>query len=256
MTVIDRKKGENMNGQAILAPYDYALFERIRDMGKAHPRVAILMSGTGSNARKILEQRCLYPNLNVVAIGTDRPGFHSAHIARAFGLQWILVEQWGQIPFDREEFFKNLTYRLRALHVDFLIYAGFMKVSPKDFLNEFPGLNMHPADLTIVTQKGRPKYTGISAVSYAINAGESYIASTVHVVEETVDSGLIIAVSKHVPLVFQGLCDAHELQEKLKHAGEHTLYPQVLALLSRGKITQDMIPLYAEDQDLDALIAS
>lgn len=255
MTVTGRQKGEKMSRHTTSnIHHNYILLDRIIKRCQRSPRIAILMSGTGSNARKILESWRQYPNFDFVAIATDRPTFHAATIAREYGLHYVLVEQWGQIPFDRKAFFDTLSAYLRKLRINFLIYAGFLKIAPKNFLTEFPGINIHPADLTIVTKKGTPKYTGISTVSYAVNAGESYIASTVHVVEETVDNGIVIAVSKHVPLLIQGICDTRELQEELKRTGEHTLYPQVLALLSRGKITRDMLPLRAENQDLNALI--
>lgn len=256
MATNNPKKEKRVSHQTGSNQRDYVLFERIREMCQDRPRVAILMSGTGSNARKILEERHRYPNLNVVAMATDRLTSQASLIASQFGLSFIFAKQHEDYPSCRQSFFYDLCDKLRFLRVDFLLYAGFMKIVPVDFLTEFPGLNIHPADLTMVTNEGTPEYIGITAVSSVINAGESYIASTMHVVEEAVDGGVVIAVSKHVPLLIGQPYDAHELQEKLKRIGEHTLYPQVLALLSRGKITRDMLPLLAERQDLNMLLDS
>ncbi len=232
------------------------LFERIRTICRGKPRVAILMSGTGSNARKILEERYRYDNLNFVVVATDNIESQASLIATQYGLSFIFTKQHDDSPPRRRSFFYDLSSKLRYLRVDFIVYAGFMKIVPKDFLTEFPGINIHPADLTIVNDQRQPTYIGREAVACAVKAGESYIASSVHVVEEAVDSGIIIAVSKHVPLLLKGHRDLRELQEQLKHTGEHTLYPQVLALLAQGKITRNMLPLQAEYQYLNALFYS
>ena len=233
---------------------NHMLLERIRHTCQGTPRVAILMSGTGSNARRILEQRHRYPNFEFVAIATDRPLPHAYAMTLEFGLVHTLVVQWGSVHLKPKPFFDELTLHFRRMGIDFLIYAGFLRVTPKDFLTEFPGINIHPADLTILNDDGLPKYRGMNAVSSALNAGETYIASTIHVVEEAVDGGLVLAVSKHIPLLAEGVYDPHELQENLKHECEHTLYPQILALLSRGKITRDMLPLRAHSQDSAKLL--
>ena len=243
-----------MSNDITIQHTDDALFERIRQTCQGNPRVAILMSGTGSNARKILEQRHRYPNFQFAAIATDRPLPHAYAMAREFGLAHTLVVQWGNVHPKPKPFFDELTLHFRRMCIDFLIYAGFLRVTPKDFLTEFPGINIHPADLTILNDDGLPKYRGMNVVSSALNAGETYIASTIHVVEEAVDGGLVLAVSKHIPLLAERAYDPRELQENLKHECEHALYPQVLALLSRGKLTRDMMPLCAEYQDMDALI--
>ena len=243
-----------MSNDITIQHTDDALFERIRQTCQGNPRVAILMSGTGSNARKILEQRHRYPNFQFAAIATDRPLPHAYAMTLEFGLVHTLVVQWGNVHLNPKPFFDELTLHFRYMRIDFLIYAGFLRVTPKDFLTEFPGINIHPADLTILNDDGRPKYRGMNVVSSALNAGETYIASTIHVVEEAVDHGLVLAVSKHIPLPAERAYDPRELQENLKHECEHALYPQVLALLSRGKLTRDMTPLRAEYQDLDALI--
>ena len=243
-----------MNSSAIIPQQDNNLFERIAQTCMETPRVAILMSGTGSNARNILEQRHRYPNFQFVAIVTDRPSTHCYALAREFGLAHILVMQWGKIPFDRKAFFNEVAQHFRHMGVNLLIYAGFLKVAPKDFLTEFPGINIHPADLTIRDKTGMPKYRGIAALSYALNAGEQYVASSIHVVEEAVDGGLIIAISKHLPVPTHQTYDLHELHEDLKCTCEHPLYPQVLALLSRGHIAHNMLPLRAEYRNLDELI--
>jgi len=256
MATTNPQKGEDMDASDRITHPGESLFERIQTVCIGKPRVAILMSGGGSNARKILDERYRYPNFDFIAIGTDNPGFHGAKLARDFDLAWVLTEHWDHVPFDRSAYFGALADSFHQLGINLVLYAGFMKIAPRVFLHEFPGINIHPADLTIVNDQYQPKYTGLNAVAYAVKAGESYIASTIHVVDETVDGGTIIAVSKHVPLLLEGLSELHELQEKLKQTGEHTLYPQVLALLSRGKITKDMLPLHAEHQDLNALFYS
>ncbi len=248
-------KGDAMAGtDGITRPDD--LFDRIRTICRGRPRVAILMSGTGSNARKILEERYRYDNLNFVAVATDNIESQASLIATQYRLSFIFAKQHDDFPPRRKSFFYDLSDKLRFLKVDFLVYAGFMKITPKDFLTEFPGINIHPADLTILNDQGTPKYIGMNAVANALAAGESHIASTVHVVDVAVDGGTIIAVSKHIKLESGIFYDSNNLQDELKRRCEHVIYPQVLSLLAQGTITQDLIPLHAEHQNLNALFFS
>ncbi len=210
------------------------------------PRIAILMSGKGSNARNILEHRRWYPNLNFVTIATDNMESNAKKIAEEYGLETILCEGSVVTKELRKIFFTTLANDFERMNIEYVIYAGFMKIAPIEFVLRFPGINMHPSDLTRLDDQGVPLYRGMRALQDAINAGEDYVASTLYVVDDTIDAGFPLAVSAHVPVSKEDGVDIARLHEKLKYKGEHQLFPRMLALLAKGKINENNLPLHAE----------
>ncbi len=220
------------------------LFQRMVQLYLGSPRIAILMSGKGSNAKVILEQRFRYANLNFVAVVTDKTTSNAKIIANTFGLDYIFVND--RPVANRNELFQKMEHELRRLHIQILVYAGFMKITPASLLVEFPGMNMHPADLTIRDENGYPKYVGMNAVSEVIYNRELSTASTLHMVEEIADFGVPIAVSPHIPLSGMGTENPQEVHDAIKVHCEHKLYPFMLELLAKGKIAYAKIPLHVE----------
>ncbi len=220
------------------------MFQRIAELCLGNPRIAILMSGKGSNAKVILEQRFRYPNLDFATIMTDKVSSNAGLLARAFGLDYILVDDRSVA--NRAELFDKMRHELRQSHIQMLIYAGFMKITPATFLTEFPGINMHPADLTIHDEDGHPKYVGMHAVNDVIRDRQISIASTLHVVEEVADFGIPIAVSPRIPLSGMGSENPKEVHDAIKVHCEHKLYPFILELLATGKIAYENMPLHIE----------
>lgn len=207
-----------------------------------HPRVAILMSGKGSNADVVLANRNMYPNFEFNMVFADQPQSNAQKIAGKYGLGYHAIEFDKSVEL-RTAYFQRVSNLLRRQEIDFLIYAGFMRVASDFFVHEFPGVNMHPADLTIKGDDGKPKYRGMDALPMAISAGEGYVASTVYAVDIDVDCGFPIAVSKPYLTTQEDLLDIPALHERLKVEREHILYPQILSLLSQGRISVHDIPL-------------
>lgn len=222
-----------------------SLLERVLMVAQRPIRVAILMSGTGTNARTILTERSRYPNFKFVAVATDTASSHAKRIADEFGLACIELD-WHSFK-SRDEFFHSLRDALDAYKVDFLVYAGFMRIAPQFFLNDIPGLNVHPSDLSIKNTEGKARYTGMPAVRDAVRAGESYLASTAHVVDAEVDQGQALVVSRHMPI--QSTLEPDALHAELKRY-EHELYPRVLELLSRGALVGRKLPLTWDEAEM------
>lgn len=231
--------------------HKHALMRRILSGFKKNPRIAILMSGKGSNTKNILEHRHWYPNLDFVAITTDNSESNAEKLGREYGVKAIVCTGSVGTKELRKIFFATLTRELEQMNIEYVIYAGFMKIAPREFVLRFPGINMHPSDLTRIDNEGTPLYRGMGALPDAINAGESYVASTLYVVDDTIDAGFPLAVSRHIPVVKQGRVNIVHLHEKLKHEGEHHLFPIMLSLLAKGKINENELPLHAENDDLD-----
>lgn len=224
-----------------------SLIHRIIHLYTKPARVAILMSGNGTNADKILESSFRYPNLNFITLFTDRADSNALQISKKYKLEYHCLTKTIQSPDDRNNYFLSLAEYLNHLKIDTLIYAGFMKISPDFFVKQFPGINVHPADLRIIDRSGKPKYIGMNSILDAINAGENYIASTAHVVDAEVDCGLPMVVSRHFSLNGIKNQDIASLHEKLKVNCEHHLYPLVLELLSQGRLFIREMPYQWDD---------
>ena len=203
------------------------------------------MSGQGSNVDVILKNAKRYKNLNFVTICTDRKDSNAKSLSQQYGLEYFCLEGKCDSLKNREIYFQQLADYLRNLKIDTLIYAGFMKICPAFFLEEFPGINIHPSDLTIRDPSGKPRYVGIHPIESALKAGETYLASTVHVVESNVDCGVPIAVSKHLPL--QQDKNIEFLHAQLKVRCEHHLYPLFLELMAQGLLKVDKLPYSWEE---------
>ncbi|TDE97581.1 phosphoribosylglycinamide formyltransferase [Occultella glacieicola] len=149
-------------------------------------RVVVLISGGGSNLAALLEaaQDPGYGAV-VVAVGADRPGCAGLDIAAAAGVP-TFVERLGDHP-DRDAWDGALTDAVAAHSPDLVISAGFLKLVGSRFLSRFGGryLNTHNALL--------PAFPGIHGPREALAYGVKLAGATLFVVDEGVDTGVIIA---------------------------------------------------------------
>ena len=225
------------------------LINKIIDIYCNNPNVAILMSGMGSNAEAILSNRKRYNSINISTIVTDKTQSNAKALSEKYNLKYFLQEGGVKTEKAREEYFTKLGSYLTSNGIDTLLYAGFMKISTKDFVQKFPGINIHPADLTIKASDGKPKYIGMDVVNAAVNSGDSFIRSTAHVVESRVDCGQPIMLSRKLPIDNLIADDINNIHEKLKISCEHDLFPKVIEMLTQGKVLLKDLP-YDFPEDL------
>lgn len=167
--------------------------------------VVVLISGSGSNLRALLEacDNPLFP-ARILAVGADNPASGLAH-AEQFGVPTFVVElerfasrsQWAAMLQKNIEFFSP----------DLVVLAGFMKVLPAEFVHHFRGrlINLHPSLL--------PDFPGAHAVRDALAAGVKVTGTTIHLVDEGVDTGTILRQAElEIP---SGITEA-ELHERIK----------------------------------------
>src|SRR3989338_3730924 len=226
-------------------------------------RVASLMSGNGSNLRKIIEHgraiesregRAPY---QVVVIFSDNPASNAEKIGNEYGIP-IVVRDLGSFYKERgnprrdlilrAEFDEGTVEALKPFNVDVAAYAGYMSIATPVLINSFLGVNVHPADLSVMNGDKR-KYTGDHAVRDAIVAGEKQLKATTHIIEQQVDYGRILMVSSpldvNLPAGFDmgnrdqvnSVSDAH--QNRLKKIGDWVIFPRTLEYLADGKYSQD-----------------
>jgi phosphoribosylglycinamide formyltransferase 1 len=194
-------------------------------------RVAILISGGGSNMvallRDMAEDRAAVP----VLVASNNPAAQGLNRAAALGVPTAAVDHRA-FAGDRAAFEAALLTPLLAARPDIICLAGFMRVLTPGFVDRFWGrmLNIHPSLL--------PRYPGLHTHARALAAGDREAGCTVHKVTPVLDDGPILGQA-HVP-VLPGDTEATLGARVL--AMEHRLYPAVLRRFARGDHTPVLLP--------------
>jgi phosphoribosylglycinamide formyltransferase-1 len=175
-------------------------------------RVAILISGRGSNMRALVERADGY---EVALVASNKTNAAGLEWARARGLQTWALESKG---LGKKEFDRKLSAALEEHDVGTIALAGFMRILSPWFVNEWRGrlVNIHPSLL--------PKYRGLDTHARAIAAGDRISGCSVHIVTEDLDAGEVLGQAE-VPIE-PG--DTPQSLEERVLAAEHLLYPKVL----------------------------
>ena len=189
-------------------------------------KIAVFVSGHGSNLQALINDRkkstCPYEISVVVSNHSSAFALQRAEHAK---LKTVVVEHGN----DREEFEKKLLAVCKQEEVELVVLAGFMRLLSKTFLDEYPNrvINLHPAL--------NPAFPGLHAQRQALQAGVWYSGCTVHLVNEGVDTGAIIAQSV-VPILLDD--DEDALVHRI-HAKEHKLLCTIVRAIAKGKVLID-----------------
>ncbi len=183
-------------------------------------RVAVLISGRGSNLQALLDaEQNAY---EIALVVSNVPGVEGLDRARAKGVTALALDHkpYGK---NREAFERDLDALLIQHNIELVALAGFMRVLTPFFVNAWKDrlLNIHPSLL--------PKYPGTKTHERVLEAGESEHGATVHLVVEEVDAGEILGQAR-MP-VLPG--DTPETLATRLLALEHELYPRALADFAR-----------------------
>ena len=190
----------------------------------ARKRVAILISGRGSNMAALIEAARSpdYPAEIVLVISNRPEAAGLAHAAEA-GIATSIVDQKAFT--GRAAFEAALDAALAEAHIEFVCLAGFMRVLSPAFVARWRDrlINIHPSLL--------PAFPGLDTHARALAAGVRFHGCTVHFVREGVDDGPVIAQAE-VP-VLPG--DTPDSLAARVLAAEHRLYPEALALVASAR---------------------
>lgn len=199
-------------------------------MSGARRRVAILISGGGSNMAGLLRDMATDHPAEAVLVVSNRPGAGGLEKARALGVPTATVDH-RDYP-DREAFEAALTAVLEPARPDIICLAGFMRVLTPGFVRRWQGrmLNIHPSLL--------PKYPGLHTHARAIEAGDAEAGCTVHEVIPELDAGPVLGQAR-VPVLPGDTPEA--LAERVLEM-EHRLYPAVLRRFAAGDRSPVVLP--------------
>ncbi len=194
-------------------------------------RAIIMMSGTWSNARQVLENKIRFNGLDIIGLFSDNKNSSIQQISTDFNLSYIIKDsvKFNNMS-EREQYFNEVSILFRELKVNILIYAWFMKIVPYSFLKEFPWINSHPADLLIKDWHWEPKYIWMWAVENTINDWQTNICCSCCYVDYPVDTGKIISQSEKILIQKTDSLSPEALHERLKKM-EHLYYSDTIAKL-------------------------
>lgn len=175
-------------------------------------KVAILISGRGSNMRALIEGASGY---SVVLVAANNPSAPGLEFARDRGIPTWSADSKG---IARDAFDCRIGDAIEAHGAGTIALAGYMRILGPAFVERFAGriVNIHPSLL--------PKYRGLDTHGRALAAGDRMSGCTVHLVTDELDSGAILGQAE-VPIV-DGDTPA-SLEQRVLEA-EHRLYPTVL----------------------------
>jgi phosphoribosylglycinamide formyltransferase-1 len=195
--------------------------------GPARARIVVLISGTGSNLQALIDAAGRGQDLHgdVVLVASDRPGAAGLDRAAAAGLPTAVVDPAAHA--DRAAWEAALVDVVAAADPDLVVLAGFMKILSGAFVGRFRTVNVHPSLL--------PAFAGAHAPADALRWGVKVSGVTVHLVDEQVDHGPIIA-QEAVPV--EPGDTAATLHARIQ-AVEHRLLPQAVAALCAGRVRVD-----------------
>ncbi len=182
--------------------------------------LAILISGRGSNMESLIKAtrdgriRNAQPAL-VISNIADAPGLK---IASQLGVETLVLDHRGK---KREEHDQLMTAELDSRNIDLICLAGYMRLLSTWFTQKHENrtLNIHPSLL--------PAFPGLEAQRQAIDHGVKFSGCTVHLVDEHLDHGPIVAQS--VVPVFAS--DTPESLASRILVEEHRIYPEAVDFL-------------------------
>jgi phosphoribosylglycinamide formyltransferase-1 len=180
-------------------------------------RVAVLISGRGSNmAALIYASRADDCPYEVALVTGDNPHAPGLDLAEAEGVTTVRMPSPAK---DKSSYFNNLQSLLEDHSIDLVALAGFMRLIPDDFVDQWAGrmVNIHPSLL--------PKHKGLKTHEACLAAGEKVTGATVHLVTPDLDSGEILGQVQVA--VLPG--DTPETLADRVLIAEHQLYPRVLS---------------------------
>jgi phosphoribosylglycinamide formyltransferase 1 len=190
-------------------------------------RIVVLASGNGTNLQAILDRLHGRDGIEVVGVGSDKPGAKALERGRSAGVETAVFPREDHA--DRESRDAAMGDWIESRKADLIVLAGYMQLLSEGFVARFRNriVNIHPALL--------PAFPGLDAIGQALQAGVEATGVTVHFVDEGVDTGPVI-VQREVPVPADR--DRERLEASV-HAVEHELYPEAIRMIAKDRVRID-----------------
>jgi len=236
--------------------------------------VAGFMSDAGGNLTEIikyelaLKEHRKKPPYRLAVIFSDKNASNARKIGEEFDRPFIYNDVFDfyrargkkiSDPAVREEFDRATLQLLKPYNCAVAAMAGYMRIVTDPLLDAYLCINVHPADLSIVDEKGQRKYTGDKAVRLALLDDQRTLCSSTIILESCttngkfdkgkMDNGKILMISPPMPVTCrpelyradEETIDsvANEQQGLLKRAGDFVIFPRTLQYIAEGRYQKD-----------------
>lgn len=195
-------------------------------------RVAVLVSGGGTNLQALLESeaRGENPNGKIVLVVASKPGVYALERAANFGVESAVVARKEYA--DSQAFDSALLDTLQSHQIDVVVLAGFLSVLGPRVIEAYPNriLNVHPS---LIPSFCGPGFYGLRVHEAALARGVKVTGATVHLVNEECDGGPIL-LQKAVAV--QPGDTPEVLQKRVMVEAEWKLLPQALAMVCNDEV--------------------
>ncbi|WP_298732997.1 phosphoribosylglycinamide formyltransferase [uncultured Subdoligranulum sp.] len=195
-------------------------------------RVAVLVSGGGTNLQALLESeaRGENPNGKIVLVVASKPGVYALERAANFGVEGTVVARKNYA--DSEAFDAALLDTLQQHNIDVVVLAGFLSVLGSRVIEAYRNriLNVHPS---LIPSFCGPGFYGLRVHEAALARGVKVTGATVHLVNEECDGGPIL-LQKAVAV--QPGDTPEVLQKRVMVEAEWKLLPKALAMVCNDDV--------------------
>ena len=195
-------------------------------------RIAVLVSGGGTNLQAILESECRgeNPNGQVALVVASKPGVYALTRAEQFGVPTAVVARRDYA--DSEAFDAALLDVLAGHNIDLVVLAGFLSVLGPSVIAAYPNriLNVHPS---LIPSFCGPGFYGLRVHEAALARGVKVTGATVHFVNEECDGGPIL-LQKAVDI--QPGDTPETLQKRVMVEAEWKLLPKAIAMVCNDEV--------------------
>lgn len=193
--------------------------------GSGHKRVAVMISGRGSNLGSLISASMAagYP-CRIVGVISDNPDAAGLKLAEDYDIETHVVDRKDYA--GREAHEEAVHAALQSLNPDIVCLAGYMRLLSGEFVAKWMGsmINIHPSLL--------PSFRGLDTHQRVLTHQVRLHGCSVHFVTEGMDEGPLIAQAA-VPVLPGD--DAESLAARVLKA-EHVLYPSALRLVAEGRV--------------------
>jgi formyltetrahydrofolate-dependent phosphoribosylglycinamide formyltransferase len=189
-------------------------------------KIAVFVSGRGSNLKAILNYPELKNLIEIVAVLSDKSDCKAFEIAKEYGIKSFSVGDGAEKIKQME-----ITTHLKKLEVSLVVLAGYLKLIPLDLIENFENriINIHPALLPSFGGKGM---YGMNVHRAVFNSSAKVSGASVHLVDKTYDTGKIIA-QKCIDI--SDVKSPEEIAERVLKV-EHQILPEVVKAFAEDKV--------------------